>query len=113
MPTGAVLNILLASSSWFFFFTFCLTIKASAIVFPAECFDAEAALKAVQEENCTALHGVPTMFISELEVLQRDMNKQKQPSFEYLRTGVVSGSSVPVELMRKLHRIMNLTQLSE
>ena len=82
----------------------------SAIVFPTEAFDPYATLKAVQEEKCTALYGVPTMFIAELELLQT--SKIPYTGFEYLRTGIAAGSSIPAELMRKLHKILNLTQLT-
>lgn len=82
----------------------------SAIVFPTEAFDPYATLKAVQEEKCTALYGVPTMFIAELELLQ---NKTiPYVGFEHLRTGIAAGSSIPAELMRKLHKILNLTELT-
>ena len=82
----------------------------SAIVFPTEAFDPYATLKAVQEEKCTALYGVPTMFIAELELLQ---NKTvPYIGFEHLRTGIAAGSSIPAELMRKLHKILNLTELT-
>ena len=82
----------------------------SAIVFPTEAFDPYATLKAVQEEKCTALYGVPTMFIAELELLQT--SKIQYTGFEYLRTGIAAGSSIPAELMRKLHKILNLTELT-
>ena len=82
----------------------------SAIVFPTEAFDPYATLKAVQEEKCTALYGVPTMFIAELELLQN--NTVPYTGFEYLRTGIAAGSSIPAELMRKLHKILNLTELT-
>lgn len=82
----------------------------SAIVFPAEAFDPYATLKAVQEEKCTALYGVPTMFIAELELLQN--GKVPYTGFEHLRTGIAAGSSIPAELMRKLHKILNLTELT-
>ena len=82
----------------------------SAIVFPTEAFDPYATLKAVQEEKCTALYGVPTMFIAELELLQN--RTIPYTGFEYLRTGIAAGSSIPAELMRKLHKILNLTELT-
>ncbi|KAL8830207.1 MAG: hypothetical protein Q9170_005833 [Blastenia crenularia] len=82
----------------------------SAIVFPTEAFDAYATLKSVQEEKCTALYGVPTMFIAELELLQN--GTVPYTSFEHLRTGIAAGSSIPAELMRKLHKILNLTELT-
>ncbi len=82
----------------------------SAIVFPAEAFDPYATLKAVQEEKCTALYGVPTMFIAELELLKN--GTVPYAGFEHLRTGIAAGTSIPSELMRKLHKILNLTELT-
>lgn len=82
----------------------------SAIVFPAEAFDAYATLKSVQEERCTALYGVPTMFIAEFELLQN--GTVPYTGFDHLRTGIAAGSSIPAELMRKLHKILNLTELT-
>ncbi|KAG0125666.1 acyl-CoA synthetase/AMP-acid ligase-like protein II [Tuber indicum] len=83
---------------------------ASCIVFPTECFDAKATLHAVQQEKCTALYGVPTMFTAELELLASGEVEQK--GFEHIRTGIAAGSNVPRELMKKLHKKLNLTELS-
>lgn len=74
----------------------CVAHGATA-VFPAEAFDADSTLKAVSEERCTALHGVPTMFIAELEHPQFD-----QFDLTSLRTGVMAGATCPVELMKKV-----------
>ncbi|KAL8753125.1 MAG: hypothetical protein Q9184_005519 [Pyrenodesmia sp. 2 TL-2023] len=82
----------------------------SAIVFPAEAFDPYATLKSVQEERCTALYGVPTMFIADLELLQN--GTVPYTGFEHLRTGIAAGSSIPAELMRKLHKLLNMTELT-
>ncbi|PTU25233.1 hypothetical protein P175DRAFT_0451766 [Aspergillus ochraceoroseus IBT 24754] len=82
----------------------------SAIVFPTEAFDARAALRAVQEEKCTALYGVPTMFLEELGLLES--GEIPYEGFQYLRTGIAAGSSIPAELMKKLHKILNLTELT-
>ena len=82
----------------------------AAIVFPAEAFDPLATLKAVQEEKATALYGVPTMFLAELELLAG--GKVEYEGFQYLRTGIAAGTSVPAELMRKLHKVLNLTELT-
>jgi acyl-CoA synthetase (AMP-forming)/AMP-acid ligase II len=71
----------------------------SAIVFPKEAFDPHATLESVREYKCTALYGVPTMFVAEL-------------GYQYLRTGIAAGSSIPSELMRKLHKQLNLTELT-
>lgn len=82
----------------------------SAIVFPAEAFNPLATLKAVQEEKCTALYGVPTMFLAGLELISNGTVPYE--GFQYLRTGIAAGSSVPAELMRKLHKVLNLTELT-
>ncbi|KAG5305012.1 AMP dependent synthetase and ligase [Histoplasma capsulatum G186AR] len=82
----------------------------SAIVFPAESFNAIATLKAVQNERCTALYGVPTMFVEELDLLEE--GKVPYEGFQYLRTGIAAGSSIPAELMKKLHKTLNLTELT-
>ncbi|KAJ5134210.1 uncharacterized protein N7443_004162 [Penicillium atrosanguineum] len=82
----------------------------SAIVFPTESFNARAALKAIQEEKCTALYGVPTMFLEELSLIES--GEVPSEGFEHLRTGIAAGSSIPSELMKKLHRVLNLTELT-
>ena len=82
----------------------------SAIVFPTEAFDPLASLKAVQEYRGTALYGVATMFLAELELLANGTVAHE--GFEHLRTGIAAGSSVPAELMRKLHKILNLHELT-
>ncbi|KAI5796348.1 acyl-CoA synthetase/AMP-acid ligase-like protein II [Peziza echinospora] len=87
----------------------CITHGAS-IVFPSESFDPYLTLTSIQSEKCTALHGVPTMFAAELELLQNGTVKYE--GFEHLRTGIAAGSSVPAELMKKLHKVLNLTELT-
>ncbi|PYH48979.1 putative AMP-binding enzyme [Aspergillus saccharolyticus JOP 1030-1] len=82
----------------------------AAIVFPTEAFNAKAALQAVQEERCTALYGVPTMFLEELSLLES--GEIPSEGFQFLRTGIAAGSSIPAELMKKLHRVLNLTELT-
>ncbi|KAE8390163.1 hypothetical protein BDV23DRAFT_155605 [Aspergillus alliaceus] len=82
----------------------------SAIVFPSESFNARAALQAVQEEKCTALYGVPTMFIEELTMIEN--GQVSSEGFEHLRTGIAAGSSIPTELMKRLHKVLNLTELT-
>lgn len=81
----------------------------SSILFPTEAFDPLASLEAVQEYKATGLYGVATMFLAELDLLANGTVKHE--GFEHLRTGIAAGSSVPVELMRKLHRILNLQEL--
>ena len=82
----------------------------SSIVFPCEAFSPYNTLLSVQEERCTALYGVPTMFIAELELFQN--GTVPNYGFEHLRTGIAAGSSIPAELMRKLHKMLNLTELT-
>ena len=92
----------------------------SAIVFPSEAFNPSATLRAVRDEGATALYGVPTMFVAELELISSSSSSaEASPSspfrladFRTLRTGIAAGSSVPAELMRKLHRVLNLTGLT-
>jgi acyl-CoA synthetase (AMP-forming)/AMP-acid ligase II len=82
----------------------------SHIVFPTEVFDPLQALRAVQEYKGTALYGVATMFLAELELIANGTVPNE--GFQHLRTGIAAGSSVPQELMRKLHRVLNLDQLT-
>jgi len=79
----------------------------STMVFPSEAFEPLAVLEAVSEEACTALHGVPTMFIAELE----------HPDFDnfdlsHLRTGIMAGAPCPIEVMRKVITKMNMSQVT-
>lgn len=86
------------------------TTHASTFVLPSESFDAEASLRAIQEEKCTALHGVPTMFIQMLDLITA--GRISNSGFTQLRTGVAAGSSIPAELMKRLHQVLNLTELT-
>ena len=79
----------------------------STMVFPSEAFEPLAVLEAVSEEACTALHGVPTMFIAELEHPDFDSF-----DFSHLRTGIMAGAPCPIEVMRKVISKMNMTQVT-
>jgi fatty-acyl-CoA synthase len=83
----------------------CVTVGA-AMIYPSEGFDSLAVLQAIQEEKCTALYGVPTMFIAELD--HPDFNKFDLSS---LRTGVMAGSPCPVEVMKKVISLMNMREV--
>jgi fatty-acyl-CoA synthase len=72
------------------------TSHGACVVLPAEAFEPGAVLEAVQEEKCTALYGVPTMFIGELD--HPDFDSYDLSS---LRTGIMAGSPCPVEVMKK------------
>ena len=78
----------------------------ATMVLPCEVFDPRPVLRAVQEERCTALHGVPTMFIAELD--SPDFHRFNVSS---LRTGIIAGSTCPIELMRRLIDEMSLTEI--
>jgi len=79
----------------------------AVMVIPSEGFDPEAVLKTVQSEKCTALYGVPTMFIAILN--HPDFAKYDLSS---LRTGIMAGSTCPVELMRQVMGKMNMAEIT-
>jgi fatty-acyl-CoA synthase len=84
----------------------CVSVGAQ-MVFPGEGFDAGATLAAIAGERCTALHGVPTMFIAELE----------HPEFRTfdlssLRTGIMAGSPCPVETMNQVVERMHMREVT-
>ena len=84
----------------------CVT-HGSAMVLPSEGFDPLATLRAVAEEGCTALYGVPTMFIAEL-----DHPEFARFDLSSLRTGMMAGAPCPIEVMRRCIRDMNLTEMT-
>jgi len=84
----------------------CVT-HGAAMIFPSEGFDAGAVLEAVSEERCTGLHGVPTMFIAELEhagFAGFDLGS--------LRTGIMAGAPCPIEVMRKVIERMHMREVT-
>ncbi len=84
----------------------CVT-HGAAMVFPGEGFDPLAVLQTVAEERCTALYGVPTMFIAEMA--HPDFEKYDLSS---LRTGIMAGSPCPIEVMRKAISLMHLEEIT-
>ena len=84
----------------------CIT-HGSAMIYPGEGFDALAVLETVQAERCTALHGVPTMFITVLD--HPDFNRFDVSS---LRTGIMAGSPCPIEVMKRVVNQMNVRQIT-
>ena len=84
----------------------CLT-HGAAMVFPGEGFEPLATLEAVEAERCTALHGVPTMFIAEME--HPDFTKFDLAS---LRTGIMAGSPCPIEVMKRVIAAMHLSEIT-
>ncbi len=84
----------------------CLT-HGSTIVYPGEGFDPLAVLETVQAERCTALHGVPTMFIAELE-----HPEFKRFDLSTLRTGIMAGSPCPIEVMKRVIAEMHMSEVT-
>ncbi|HEV2654602.1 MAG TPA: AMP-binding protein [Ktedonobacteraceae bacterium] len=80
----------------------CVT-HGSAMIYPSEGFEPLTVLQTVQEEKCTVLYGVPTMFIAELA--HPDFAKFDLTS---LRTGVMAGSPCPIEVMKKVINLMHM-----
>ncbi|BBX23347.1 AMP-binding protein [Mycolicibacter terrae] len=80
------------------------TSHGAAIIIPAPGFDPAATLRAVQDEACTSLYGVPTMFIAELGL--PDFARYDLTS---LRTGIMAGSPCPAEVMRRVIDDMHMT----
>ena len=83
------------------------TTHGAAIIYPDDAFDPLSVLETVQEEKCTALHGVPTMFIAELD----------HPDFarfdlSTLRTGIMAGSPCPIEVMKRVVSEMNMSEVT-
>jgi fatty-acyl-CoA synthase len=79
----------------------------ATMIYPSEGFDARAVLETVEAERCTALHGVPTMFIAELD----------HPTFgcydlSSLRTGIMAGAPCPVEVMKLVLERMHMRQVT-
>ena len=83
------------------------TSHGACIVYPAESFEPEAVMRAVQAERCTSLYGVPTMFIAELD-------HPSFPSFDCssLRTGIMAGSPCPVEVMKRVQKDMHMPEVT-
>jgi len=79
----------------------------TTMVFPAEAFDAEQVLATVAAERCTALHGVPTMFISELE-----HPRFREFDVSSLRTGIMAGAPCPIAVMRRVVSEMHMRELT-
>ena len=83
------------------------TIHGAAMVIPNDGFDPALTLAAVSEEKCTALYGVPTMFIAEL-----DLPDFREYDLSSLRTGIMAGSSCPIEVMKRVVAEMNMSEIT-
>jgi fatty-acyl-CoA synthase len=83
------------------------TSHGACMVIPAPSFDPAATLRAVAQERCTSLYGVPTMFIAELELA--DFSGYDLSS---VRTGIMAGSPCPVEVMKRVIGDMGMTEVT-
>ena len=83
------------------------TSHGACMVYPAETFDPGATLRACQDERCTSLFGVPTMFIAQL-------GHPEFASFELssLRTGIMAGSPCPIEVMKRVSSDMGIREMA-
>jgi fatty-acyl-CoA synthase len=81
--------------------------SGARMVFPGESFEPLATLQAVAEERCTALHGVPTMFIAEL-----DHPRFAEFDLSCLRTGIMAGSPCPIETMKRVVAQMHMSEVT-
>jgi fatty-acyl-CoA synthase len=79
----------------------------AAMIYPAESFDPVKTLDAVDAERATALYGVPTMFIAELETPEF-----ARYDLSSLRTGIMAGSPCPIEVMKRVIGSMHLTEIT-
>ncbi|HVS05546.1 MAG TPA: AMP-binding protein [Candidatus Dormibacteraeota bacterium] len=83
------------------------TTHGATMVVPAEAYDPVATMQTVQQERCTSLYGVPTMFIGELE-----NPRFNEFDFSSLRTGIMAGSPCPVEVMKKVQTVMHIPEMT-
>ncbi|ACL66544.1 AMP-dependent synthetase and ligase [Anaeromyxobacter dehalogenans 2CP-1] len=84
-----------------------ITTHGAAMVIPLDNFDPLTVMRTVQQERCTALYGVPTMFIAEL-----DHPEFQAFDFSSLRTGIMAGSPCPVEVMKKVQKDMHMPEVT-
>ena len=83
------------------------TSHGACMVIPAPSFDPAATLQAVQDERCTSLYGVPTMFIAEL-----GLTNFVDYDLSTLRTGIMAGSPCPVEVMKQVLSLMHMPEVA-
>ena len=83
------------------------TTHGACIVIPAPSFEPLVTLQTAQDERCTSLYGVPTMFIAELDLPEFD-----DFDLTSLRTGIMAGSPCPVEVMRKVIERMHMAEVT-
>ena len=87
--------------------TLCSIVHGATMVFPAENFQPAATLHAIEQERCTAVYGVPTMFIAMMEHAD-----YPQRNLTSLRTGIMAGSPCPIELMKRVTSEMGAHEMT-
>ncbi|HEX4144074.1 MAG TPA: AMP-binding protein [Pirellulales bacterium] len=87
--------------------TLCAVVHGAAMIIPAPSFDARATLDAIECERATAVYGVPTMYIAQLQ--EQDV---KQRDLRSLRTGIMSGSPCPIEIMKQVVDRMGVREIT-
>ena len=81
--------------------------KGAAMIFPGEAFDPKSTIDSLVKEKCTAIYGVPTMFVAILQEL--DVSPKKLSD---LRTGIMAGAPCPIEVMKKVNTQMNMKEVT-
>ena len=81
--------------------------KGAAMIFPGEAFDPKSTIDSLVKEKCTAVYGVPTMFVAILQEL--DVSPKKLSD---LRTGIMAGATCPIEVMKKVNTQMNMKEVT-
>ena len=81
--------------------------KGAAMIFPGEAFDPKSTIDSLVKEKCTAVYGVPTMFVAILQEL--DVSPKKLSD---LRTGIMAGAPCPIEVMKKVNTQMNMKEVT-
>ena len=84
----------------------CVTL-GSAMVYPGEGFDPLTTLQTIEQEKCTTLYGVPTMFIAQL-----DHPEFSRFNLKSLRTGIMAGAPCPIEVMKRVNSEMNMREVT-
>ena len=87
------------------------TSHGAAMIIPAPAFDPALTLATVQQERCTSLYGVPTMFIAELSLLNETGPGAESYDLSSLRTGIMAGSPCPVEVMKQVVSRMGMSEV--
>ncbi|SFL57673.1 AMP-binding protein [Pelosinus propionicus] len=82
-------------------------VVSGATMIPIAIFNPIKVLETIEKESCTAVHGVPTMFIMELEEMERN-----QYDTSSLRTGIMAGSPCPIEVMKKVVNTMGVREIT-